>query len=282
MNDLLSRRNILKASTLAAAAVAGSASIDRFARGEPPASGTLSGKPKRLLRFAHPTDIHVKPELRGGEGMTSAFRHMFALADPPQMILTGGDLPFDTASSDQARSSALWKLFDQIIGDNVPKSIPIHHTIGNHDIWGRDQEKCQSTGKEPFYGKKWFLDNFGYPKTYYSFDMAGWHFIVLDSFDLVPDSKDYVSRIVGDQFYWFKADLAATAPATPIVVVTHVPIFSAANFFDNAEQKHSTGPDVTISHTRMHMDYRELDQLFSSYPNVKLCLSGHLRRRCLR
>jgi hypothetical protein len=278
MTPNFSRRSMLKTSGVALAAMSGGSLIHPLTRvaqaAERPPSG---GVPKRVLRFAHPTDIHVKPELHGAEGMTAAFKHMFALSDPPQMILTGGDLPFDTASSDQVRSASLWKLFDQIIGDNVPREIPIHHTIGNHDIWGRDRELCKSTGNEPFFGKKWFLDNFGYPQTYYNFDSSGWHFCVLDSFDLIPKSKDYVARIVGDQLDWFKADLAATPVTTPIVVVTHVPIFSAVNFFDNSEKKHNSGAaDITISHTRMHVDYRELDQLFAGYPNIKLCLSGHI------
>jgi Icc protein len=282
VNKPISRRNLIKTCSVAVAAAAGGAVVNPFARGQELATAKIAGPAKRVLRFAHPTDIHVMPELRGGEGMTSAFKHMFDLKDPPQMILTGGDLPFDTASSDQARSATLWNLFDQIIGDTVPKSIPVHHTIGNHDIWGRDNKKCKTTGNEPLYGKKWFLNNFGYPQTYYSFDLAGWHFVILDSFDLLPDSKDYFARIVGDQMDWFKADLARTPATTPILVVTHVPIFSAANFFDDAEQKKATGPDITISHTRMHVDYRQLDQLFANYPNIKLCLSGHIHllERC--
>jgi hypothetical protein len=269
---------MLKASAVSiAATAAGGTLIGGPARGQaaaPVSAGT--GPARRVLRFAHPTDIHVQPELHGNLGMAAAFQHMFALADPPEMILTGGDLPMDTASSDQTRSAALWKMFDGIIADHVPKTVPIHHTIGNHDIWGRDKEKSDTTGNEPLYGKKWFLDNFGYKKTYTSFDQAGWHFVILDSFDLDAEGKDFTSRIVGEQLEWFKADLAATPKTTAVVVVTHVPIFSAANFFDNSEQKHQTGPDITISRTRMHVDYRELDAIFAKYPNIKLCLSGHL------
>jgi Icc protein len=99
---------------------------------------------------------------------------------------------------------------------------------------------------------------------------------VLDSFGMDPAGKDYTSRVVGEQLAWLKADLVATSKATPVVVVTHVPILAAANFFDNSEQKHSTGPDITISRMRMHVDYRDFDALFSLYPNVKRCLSGHL------
>ncbi len=232
-----------------------------------------NGSSPRVLRFAHPTDIHVQPELRGGKGMTSAFQHMMSLKDPPQMLIVGGDMPMDTASTPQPRSSMLWSLYGKILADNVPSSLPIHHTIGNHDIFGRDKQACQATGNESFFGKKWFLDEFGYPRTYFSFDAAGWHFIVLDSFDLDKTGSEYTSRIVGDQLDWLKLDLASTPPATPIVVVTHVPIISVANYFDHETE---IDPDILIPRTRMHVDFKSLDALFGAHPNVKLCLSGHL------
>jgi 3',5'-cyclic AMP phosphodiesterase CpdA len=227
----------------------------------------------RVLRFAHPTDIHVQPELGGGEGMALAFRHMMSLKDPPEMILTGGDLPMDIASTEQPRSAMLWKLFKKVLADEVPSSMPIHHAIGNHDIWGREREACDATGKEPYFGKRWFLDEFGYSRTYYSYDMAGWHFIVLDSFDLDQTGSEYTSRIVGEQLDWLKSDLRATPATTPIVLLTHVPIISAANFFD---RKTDIETDITISRMRMHVDYRELNQLFLKHRNIKVCLSGHL------
>ncbi len=76
---------------------------------------------------------------------------------------------------------------------------------------------------------------------------------------------------------WFKADLAATPTTTPIVIVTHVPIISAANFFDHSD-KPELGPDITVKRTRMHVDHREFDALFQKHRNVKLCLSGHLHQ----
>jgi 3',5'-cyclic-AMP phosphodiesterase len=277
MTDQISRRDMLRASTVAIAAAVAGGSLVQAARGSELALPPPPTTAKRVLRFAHPTDIHVQPELAGDKGMATAFRHMMGLQDPPAMILVGGDLPMDTASTEETRSAMLWKLYNSVLADNVPKSVPIHHTIGNHDIWGRDKEECKATGTEPFYGKKWYLENFSYPKTYYSLDNSGWHFIVLDSFDLDPVGKEYTSRIVGDQLAWLKADLAATPATTPIVVITHVPIISVSNFFDHGE-KPEVGPDITVQRTRMHVDHRMFDKLFEKYRNVKLCLSGHLHQ----
>ena len=266
-NSNPSRRGFLKGAAAALAAVVP-------LTGESARAAEGAATARRCLRFSHPTDIHVQPELHGAEGMAAAFRHMFALPDPPQLVLTGGDLPMDTASAGRERSAKLWELFKKVLGDSVPSAVPVHHTIGNHDIWGRDKEACGATGNESVYGKRWFLDSFGYPQTYYSFDRAGWHFIVLDSFDLDALGKDYTSHIVGEQLDWLKADLHSTPTATPTVVITHVPIISTANFFDQKE--FTADGDIGISRMRMHVDHRALEQLFRSHGNVKLCLSGHL------
>src|ERR1700722_9605304 len=211
MSNDLSRREMLRRSAVSVAAVvAGGLLCSTEAKGAELEVGAASSS-QRVLRFAHPTDIHVQPELGGGAGMAAAFRHMMGLKDPPQMILTGGDLPMDIASTEQPRSAMLWKLFKKVLADEIPASMSIHHAIGNHDIWGRDRDACGATGKEPFFGKRWFLDEFGYSKTYYSYDMAGWHFIVLDSFDLDRSGPEYTSRIMGEQLDWLKADLKGTA-----------------------------------------------------------------------
>lgn len=274
MPSKFSRRNLIKRGAVTLAAAAGGGWLADFAaRGEASKSPVSQPASPRVLRFAHPTDIHVQPELHGDLGMAAAFCHMMALKDPPQMVLTGGDLPMDVASTPRGRSAMLWSLFKKVLADNVPASIPIHHAIGNHDIWGRDKAACQSSGSEPFYGKKWFLEQFEYPRTYYSFDMSGWHFIVLDSFDLDKAGKEYTSRIVGEQLDWLKSDLDSTSVTTPIVLLTHVPIFSVANFFDHDTE---IDPDITILRTRMHVDFEALDALFQKHPNIKLCLSGHL------
>jgi len=232
---------------------------------------------KRALRFAHPTDIHVQPELRAGEGMAACFAHMMALADRPELIITGGDLPMDTAATPEARSRVEWDMFKKVLAENVPKGVQVEHTLGNHDMFGRNRAKSGATGSEPFFGKRWFLDNFGYKSTYRSFDRAGWHFVMLDSINMLPSGEDYTAKIDPQQWEWFKADLAAVPATRPVVVVSHVPIMSVANFFDKSDVLwQSDGDDLLVNNKRMHTDCRAIDALFQKHPNVKLCLSGHL------
>ncbi|EAR02034.1 metallophosphoesterase family protein [Maribacter sp. HTCC2170] len=95
---------------------------------------------------------------------------------------------------------------------------PKYHVLGNHDM---DR-----------HSKKEMLDYWGMPKTYYSYDFQGFHFVVLDANFLFQDGKfiDYekanfyvdssLRTFIDDaQIEWFKADLEATK--LPTVVFSH-------------------------------------------------------------
>ena len=95
---------------------------------------------------------------------------------------------------------------------------PKYHVLGNHDM---DRNS-----------KPEMLDFWGMPKTYYSYDFKGFHFIVLDANFLYEDGKftDYNKSnfyvdsslrtfINDEQIEWFKADLEATK--LPTIVFSH-------------------------------------------------------------
>ncbi|MGB5437087.1 MAG: metallophosphoesterase [Maribacter sp.] len=95
---------------------------------------------------------------------------------------------------------------------------PKYHVLGNHYM---DRNS-----------KAEMLDFWGMPKTYYSYDVEGFHFIVLDANFLYEDGKfiDYERSnfyvdsslrtfINDEQIEWFKADLEATG--LPTIVFSH-------------------------------------------------------------
>jgi len=95
---------------------------------------------------------------------------------------------------------------------------PKYHVLGNHDM---DR-----------HSKSTMLDFWGMPKTYYSFDVSGFHFIVLDANFLYQDGKfiDYDKAnfyvdnslrtfINDEQIEWFQADLKTTK--LPTIVFSH-------------------------------------------------------------
>ena len=84
---------------------------------------------------------------------------------------------------------------------------PKHHVLGNHDTdHGFSKEQTM----------KWW----GMPSKYYSFDMGGWHFVILDGNDKNPGNwSGYVRYIAQEQQQWLAKDLAGTD--APTIVFSH-------------------------------------------------------------
>ena len=267
MTNGITRREAIRATAGAAAGAvvwAGAGVTD--ARGQ----STINPSRKRVLRFAHLTDVHVKPEKGAAKGMAAALRHAQSLNDPPEMIFTGGDNIMDALAATHSRTKQQWDLWKSILKDEC--SLPVEHCLGNHDIWGWSKKKSETTGDEPLWGKHWALQAYGIEKTYRSFDKAGWHFIVLDSIQPRPQGG-YVALLDDEQFAWLADDLKKTDPATPVIVISHIPIISVAPaFFKDYYKDWSTQVPGSLLHTDMH----RIKDLFYQHKNVKLCVSGHI------
>lgn len=261
----ISRRSVLKLAGLAAgSAVLG---VPAAAR----AAGAAAPRPSRTraLRLAHLTDAHVQPERRAGEGLAACLRHVHGLKDTPGLIITGGDHIMDSFAAGEARTKLQWDLWHRTLKDEC--TIPVESTIGNHDVWGWNKTKSKATGQEALWGKKWATEALRLPGRYRALDRAGWRIIILDS--VFPKGEGYIGKIDDEQFEWLEGDLAATPAGTPVLVVSHIPILSAATLFfgDKPER-----PANTLDPSLMHVDAGRLHRLFLKHRNVKLCLSGHL------
>ncbi len=274
----LDRRRFLGVSGAALAGVSlglvNVVSAEDVSEGEDSYREGRDGKARRVLRLAHFSDIHVQPELGADKGLIACLHHAQQIKDPPELIITGGDTIMDSFEQDAARTTLLWDLYHQVV--KAECSLPIRACIGNHDIWGWNKTKSRTTGQEPNWGKQRALDELGLTQRYYSFDQAGWHMVILDGTHTDPnDEKGYIAKLDEKQFAWLKADLQATPATTPILVVSHEPIVSAAPFFGGARQIEG---DWRIPISWVHMDAHRIMDLFKKHPNVKLCLSGHLHR----
>lgn len=253
MNDIR-RRDLI--ATGAALLVASSTST----------AAAFAPKAKRSLRFAYATDPHVQPEGTAPAGWAACLKHLGALKDRPEMLMTGGDLIMDAFGATPERTAAQWEVFTKGLQEHV--KIPVRHTLGNHDVFGWANPDKYASDKR--YGKAWACEVLGMEKPYYSFDQGGWHFIVLDS--TFPAGKGYTAKLDEEQFAWLEADLARTPKTTPVIVSSHIPILMVCAIFDGENEK--TGNWV-IPGSYMHIDARRIKDLFLKHPNVKLCLSGH-------
>ncbi len=263
MMDTITRREALKRIAILGA---GSAlgTLGLVSQGE-------ASRRRRVLRIAHLTDIHLQPEGIAVEGTLACLREVHEMRDRPNLILTGGDSVMDVFNQKRERANTLGKLWREVFVANC--KIPAFHCVGNHDVWGWNRERSGCTGDEPDYGKKWATELFEIERPYYSFDRAGWHFVVLDSTFSVGNS--YIARLDDAQFEWLQADLAQVNPKTPVLVLSHMPILSVCAYIDGNNEK--TGNWV-IPGDWVHIDARRIIQLFHKHPNVKLCLSGHMHQ----
>lgn len=261
------------------------------------ASAAETGR-KRSLRFLHLPDTHIQPELGAPEGVAACLKHVNSLSDKPAFMLVAGDIIMDSMGADLDRTKVQWDVWKKVLSENWER--PVKYCLGDHDCWGIRKEMSGATGSEPYYGKQMAFDVLNIDKAYYSFDESGWHFVVLDSLDLPADAV-YEGKIDEDQWAWFEKDLAATDPKTPIVIHTHIPILSGAvalpREFSQRPGGFAGGPGgpqgrqrrgftlpegvrgTFIQPSRMHLDAARFKNLFVKYPNVKLCLSGHLHVR---
>src|SRR5262249_26769263 len=173
-----------------------------------------------VLRVAHLTDIHVRPDDRSARGLASCLRHVHSLDDRPDLILNGGDAIMDALGADEERARRQWEVWQRVLRDEG--RVPIEHCVGNHDVWGWGRRHSKATGRDPLYGKRWAVDVFGLERSYRSFDRAGWHFAVLDSTH--PHGAGYQARLDDEQFEWLRTDLKGTLAATPVLVLSHIPI----------------------------------------------------------
>jgi 3',5'-cyclic AMP phosphodiesterase CpdA len=113
----------------------------------------------------------------------------------------------------------------------------------------------------------------GLDQRYYTFSQAGWQFVVLDSVHSPPAGQGgYTGMLDDEQYDWLARSLRDAPLTTPVLILSHIPILSAAAILWAGEKEQN----FNISRALMHTDCVKLKDLFAKHPNVKLCLSGHL------
>jgi 3',5'-cyclic-AMP phosphodiesterase len=248
------RRNVLK--TLAATAAV--AVLPR-ARWFDAVGG--ESKPAGSFDFVFFTDTHIQPELDAAHGCAMAFAKIEAAK--PDFAICGGDLVYDALEVGRPRADLLFDLY-QRAEDSL--NVPLHHTIGNHDLFGI-LTKSGVAPTDPGYGKKMYEDRVG-AHTYYSFDHKGYHFIVLDSIRPTPD-RFWEGRIDEAQLHWLSEDLSRIEPHAPVVVITHVPLITGYLAY-------GPKPDGTPRYDTVSVaNSSEVIALFEGR-NILAVLQGHL------
>lgn len=235
-----------------------------------PSSSFAADDGKKIIRFAHLTDMHVKPGSVPETGMAKALQHVQLLKKPVNFIVNGGDAIMDSLEADKPKTQTQWDLFKSIL--KKENNLPVYHTIGNHDVWGWFLRE-NKPDNDRLYGKVWVVETLEMQKRYYSFEKGTWHFIVLDSTQLNP-AGGYIAFLDPEQLDWLQQELRSVPAEKYICIISHIPLLSicAGLFFNKTE----ANGDLVVKRNLMHTDFLALKKIFLSYPNIRVCISGHI------
>ncbi|MEO2018344.1 MAG: metallophosphoesterase [Fuerstiella sp.] len=197
----LSRRAFLRNGTLLLAAAAADSSL------------IFAGQEESVLRVGLVTDLHYADRPPSGSRHYRETPDKLAEAaaqfssNKPDFIVELGDF-IDAADSVDAELGYLKRINNEFL----PICRSRHHVLGNHCVYTLS--------------KREFLDVVEQPKSYYSFDVGDFHFIVLDSCfrsDGTPYGRKNFEwtdpNIPAAEVDWLKADLNGTTKKT--VVFAH-------------------------------------------------------------
>lgn len=234
--------------------------------GARPVSGAeqalAAGGAPRSLRLAQLSDTHVYHERDCPARMRPFLARFAEAAADADLVVHTGDVIMDGIEADRDAMAKQWALWQELSRE-LPKRPK--YAIGNHDVWGA------APASDPRAGKAWAVDALELPGRYYAFTQNGWRFIVLDSTHATPKGW-YTARLDEEQTAWLQRELASTSASTPVAIVSHIPLLSAAV----VQWAASEGELWSVSNGLMHADSHAIQGVLRQHANVKVCLSGHL------
>ncbi len=152
--------------------------------------------------------FHLPPNPDPQATLGEAIAKIKAMPTQPAFLIHTGDISH-TSKEEQ------WDAADQVIKGAGKQ---VFYIPGEHDVADADNGKAYLAR----YGKG------SQGKGWYSFDMAGVHFVALiNVFNFQPGFKSAGLATLGeDQLEWLEKDVAHLSASTPIVVMAHLPMWT--------------------------------------------------------
>lgn len=212
--SVLPRRRFL-ASGLAAGLVAALPERQAFA-------ATADSKPLTVL---HLTDIHIRPEHDAPDRCAGILRQIRELHPDIDLVINTGDSIYAADYPNITRERVLeqWQIWDDSVIAGL-KGLPILHTIGNHDPWWAGPKD------DSMHGIPYVCKRLGIEQPYGTARHGGWQVLALENCRGSIDAAQ--------QEWLFNA--IADAPAEmPLLVLSHLPLFSLAGDYEGGNMKGS-------------------------------------------
>ena len=182
------------------------------------------------------TDAHLNLMHDGADRLGAFISEMTAAQ--PDFIIELGD--FSPPDEQAAGFFDIWRAFPG----------PAYHVIGNHEPDGG-------------YTSAEVLGMRNMDRSYYSFDLRGFHFIVLDGNDRKsPDSRPYFRYIGPGQAEWLKKDLQDAV--YPTVIFSHQGLYSPEGAEQSGIENEAEIRSILEQHSQLHPSRR-----------VLACFNGH-------
>jgi acid phosphatase type 7 len=218
------------------------------------------------IRGAAPAAVvsFVLAILAGGCGHDAASftDTLFAPSVDLPVLVAAGDIASCASSGDETTANLLVAVDGMVItlGDNAYEQGSAENYRECYDpTWGRFKDRTLPIPGNHEYeteGAEGYFDNFGDAagdpsKGYYSYDLAGWHIVALNSNECLQIGG---CRFVSPQVRWLKADLAANEDKTCTLAYLHHPRFRSGDVHGSApevrplwEALYEAGADVVLS-----------------------------------
>jgi|SRR5579863_963173 len=212
--------------------------------------------------FFHFCETHITDQLDANHGCRMAFDAMRRIG--ADFAIAGGDLVYDVCAQGWKRAGELYSLYKEA---EKHIEMPVYRVMGNHDVYGLFRESGVFES-DPHFGKRLFEAEIG-PR-HYSFTHKGWLFIVLDSIGITPE-RQYTGIVDAEQLAWLRRELELAGRTAPVVVISHMPLFTAYMQYGSLTQVLARDALVVTNAT-------EVAAILDGY-NVKAVLQGHIHVR---
>jgi hypothetical protein len=234
---MTTRRDLMKLAALGGGAVYFSG-LDGCASAGATTTTAAGGKAYDDFYFVQLSDTHWgftgAPNPDAKNTLRKAIATVNALEKQPEFIVFTGDLTHTTDDPGERRRRMAE--FKEIVKDLKVKQV--RFMPGEHDA-----SLDRGAAFKEFFGD-----------TNYSFDHKGVHFIVVDNV------SDPGARIGDEQLAWMKADLAKRPKDSPIVVLTHRPLFDLVPKWDWATRDGAQAIDILMPYPKVTVFYGHIHQ----------------------
>jgi 3',5'-cyclic AMP phosphodiesterase CpdA len=226
------------------------------------------------MRVVFATDTHLMQDnaLRSEDGLIAALQAIDAVRPRPDLVVCGGDLTDPSPGLDYAPAEKLLDRFFDIWNQHI--TIETHYVFGNHDLVGTKNPVVSRD--DPRFGKGLFQKRLDLTRLYYSFEKAGWRFIILDDVWPNPDGT-YYAEYKADQLAFVQSELQKES-SKPTIMACHIPAVSV--FPALAGISKLNGSNIETASSLVSRNSKSLtDTIHGAAANVKLVLAGHLHHQ---